>query len=61
MIITVAGLAAPLYAFPGLVQLMNFQVPSAKFSMHQRHMTYSLNPLNGGYIGDYIGDYYRGY
>ena len=24
-------------------------------------MSYSLNSLKGGYIGDYIGDYYRGY
>ena len=26
-----------------------------------KHMSYSLNSLKGGYIGDYIGDYYRGY
>ena len=26
-----------------------------------RHVSYSLNSLKGGYIGDYIGDYYRGY
>ena len=25
------------------------------------YMSYSLNSLKGGYIGDYIGDYYRGY
>ena len=25
------------------------------------HMSYSLNSLKGGYVGDYIGDYYRGY
>ena len=25
------------------------------------HMSYSLNSLKGGYMGDYIGDYYRGY
>ena len=25
------------------------------------HMSYSLNSLNGDYIGDSIGDYYRGY
>ena len=25
------------------------------------HVSYSLNSLKGGYIGDYIGDYYRGY
>ena len=25
------------------------------------HMSYSLNSLMGGYIGDSIGDYYRGY
>ena len=25
------------------------------------HMSYSLNSLKGGNIGDYIGDYYRGY
>ena len=26
---------------------------------HWVHMSYSLNSLKGGYIGDYIGDYYR--
>ena len=26
-----------------------------------KHMSYSLNSLKGGYIGDYIGDYYRAY
>ena len=25
------------------------------------HLSYSLNSLKGGYIGDYVGDYYRGY
>ena len=25
------------------------------------HMSYSLNTLKGGYIGDYIGHYYRSY
>ena len=25
------------------------------------HMSYSLNSLKGGYIGDYIGNYYRAY
>ena len=25
------------------------------------HVSYSLNSLQGGYIGTYIGDYYRGY
>ena len=25
------------------------------------HVSYGLNSLRGGYIGDYIGDYYRGY
>ena len=25
------------------------------------YVSYSLNFLKGGYIGDYIGDYYRGY
>ena len=25
------------------------------------HLSYSLNSLKGGFIGDYIGDYYRGY
>ena len=25
------------------------------------HLSYSLNCLKGGYIGDHIGDYYRGY
>ena len=27
----------------------------------QTQMSYSLNSLKEGYIGDYIGDYYRGY
>ena len=27
----------------------------------ESHMSYSLNFLNGVYIGNYIGDYYRGY
>ena len=27
----------------------------------KEHLSYSLNSLKGGYIGDYIGDYYRGY
>ena len=26
-----------------------------------RYMSYSLNSLNRGFIGDYIGEYYRGY
>ena len=26
-----------------------------------RNMSYGLNSLKGGYIGEYIGDYYRGY
>ena len=26
-----------------------------------RHLSYSLNSLKYGYIGDYIWDYYRGY
>ena len=25
------------------------------------HMSYSLNSLKGGYIGDYTGEYHRGY
>ena len=25
------------------------------------HVSYSLNSLKGGYIGDHIGDYYRAY
>ena len=25
------------------------------------HMSYNLNSLRAGYIGDYIGDYYKGY
>ena len=29
--------------------------------MAMGYMNYSLNSLNGGYIGYYIGDYYRGY
>ena len=28
---------------------------------NQINMSYSLNSLKGGYIGDYIGDYYRGH
>ena len=27
----------------------------------QRNMSYSLNSLNGGYMGDYMRDYYRAY
>ena len=27
----------------------------------ETHMSYSLDSLKGGYIGDYIGHYYRGY
>ena len=27
----------------------------------ENNMSYSLNSLKRGYIGDYIGDYYRGY
>ena len=27
----------------------------------RRHVSYSLNSLKEGYIGDYIGDHYRGY
>ena len=30
-------------------------------SLQSCHMSYSLNSLKGGYIGDYIGDYYREY
>ena len=30
-------------------------------SLDDPYMSYSLNSLKGGYIGDYIGDYYRGY
>ena len=26
-----------------------------------QHVSYSLNSLKGGYIGDYIRNYYRGY
>ena len=25
------------------------------------HVSYSLNSLKGGHIGDHMGDYYRGY
>ena len=27
----------------------------------ESNVSYSLNSLKGGYIGDYIWDYYRGY
>ena len=30
-------------------------------SEKSHYMSYSLNSLKGGYIGDYIGDHYRGY
>ena len=33
----------------------------AIFSPLNPYMSYSLNSLKGGYIGDYIGDYHRGY
>ena len=32
-----------------------------KATVVELHLSYSLNSLKGGYIGDYIGDYYRGY
>ena len=38
----------------GLKSQLRFQDPGA-------HMSYSLNSLKGGYIGDCIGHYYRGY
>ena len=33
---------------------------SASFCATCCYMYYSLNSLNGGYMGDYIGDYCRG-
>ena len=37
-------------------------IPTApKGSMSPQDMSYSLNSLKGGYIGDNIGDYYRAY
>ena len=33
----------------------------SRHSLGESHLSYSLNSLKGGYIGDYIGDYYRGY
>ena len=30
-------------------------------TLQQSHMSYGLNSLKGGYIGDNLGDYYRGY
>ena len=33
----------------------------ATWGFHQGYMSYSLNCLKSGYIGDYIGDYYKGY
>ena len=29
--------------------------------VYRLDMSYGLNSLKGGYMGDYIGDYYRGY
>ena len=31
------------------------------FELLGEYMSYGLNSLKGGYIGDYIGDYYRVY
>ena len=36
-------------------------VPWGPQSDIDAHMSYSLNSLKGGYMGDNIGDYYRGY
>ena len=33
--------------------------PREKHNQNTANMSYSLNCLKGGYIGDYIGDYYR--
>ena len=37
------------------------QVGILKGGLYRPHMSYSLNSLKGGYIGDYIVDYYRAY
>ena len=36
-------------------------VNTMRFAREFLHMSYNLNSLKGGYIGDYLGEYYRGY
>ena len=35
--------------------------PSGNIQKVHKYVSYSLNSLKGGYMGDCIGDYYRGY
>ena len=51
---TIAKATRNLQGKPAVVLICKSMMPSA-------HMSYSLNSLKGGYMGDYIGDYYRGY
>ena len=44
------------FLHPGVVNPAAVRLASFLFDM-----SYSLNSLKGGYMGDYIGDYYRGY
>ena len=44
-----------------LSSVLKLRASSACFAEDSFHMSYSLNSLKGGYIGDNIGHYYRGY
>ena len=49
----------PFYPFFGF-RVPIYNIPTEK-GYPYCNMSYSLNSLKGGYIGDYLGDYYRGY
>ena len=36
-------------------------VSTSRYAHVCDYMSYNLNSLKGGYVGDYIWDYYRGY
>ena len=42
--------------------MQDFGLQASEFRQKGRglYMSYSLNSLMGGYIGDYVEDYYRG-
>ena len=52
-----------LQRFPSLNAAAGFNVCCAAWEQSYKgnHMSYSLNSLKGGYIGDYIGDHSNGY
>ena len=49
----------PLATIKGTFEVLLRDCREAPF--RNSDMSYCLNSLKGGYIGDYIGDYYRGY